>query len=160
MSVEWVDEARCRLAGVDPEWFYSERPADVAAALATCRSCPVVAECMQWILSVDARRGVTEIWGVCGGLTRGQRREVQASAEAKEKVPVELAAEYPDLPVCSGGCGRLLVPRSTSVEDRAVFAAEAARGMCGACYRRARRTERRSAGSRAKALTGSGVTAA
>jgi WhiB family redox-sensing transcriptional regulator len=46
---------------VDPEVFFAEAPADVEAAKALCRDCPVREECLAGAL--DRR----EPWGVWGG---------------------------------------------------------------------------------------------
>lgn len=52
-------ELPCRL--VDPELFFAESPADVEAAKALCRDCPVREICLAGAL--DRR----EPWGVWGG---------------------------------------------------------------------------------------------
>jgi len=54
-----LDRLPCRL--VDPELFFAESPADVEAAKALCRDCPLQAECLAGALE----RG--EPWGVWGG---------------------------------------------------------------------------------------------
>ena len=52
-------ELPCRLN--DPELFFAESPADVEAAKALCRTCPVIDECLAG--AIDRH----EPWGVWGG---------------------------------------------------------------------------------------------
>ena len=58
-SAQELEKLPCRQ--VDPEVFFAESPADVEAAKALCKDCPVVAECLAGALE---RR---EPWGVWGG---------------------------------------------------------------------------------------------
>ena len=51
---------RCTEEG-DHDIFFSERPADLAAAQAVCRSCDVRVNCLEVALSEDVE------WGVWGG---------------------------------------------------------------------------------------------
>ena len=57
----------CRDA--DPELFFGETNAEVEAAKAVCRSCPVQnrAMCLTWAIEVDLK------FGVAGGMTRRER---------------------------------------------------------------------------------------
>ena len=56
-----VDEQQLPCRSNDPELFFAELPADVEAAKALCRDCPLRAECLAGAL--DRR----EPWGVWGG---------------------------------------------------------------------------------------------
>ena len=68
---EWIADAPCSQA--DPELFFPdahESRANVALAKRVCAACPVRQECLEWALD----RG--EKFGIYGGLTSTQRREV------------------------------------------------------------------------------------
>jgi WhiB family redox-sensing transcriptional regulator len=54
-----ADSLPCRAN--DPELFFAESPADVEAAKALCRTCPVMEECL--VGAIDRH----EPWGVWGG---------------------------------------------------------------------------------------------
>ncbi len=58
-SVAGWEKLPCRLG--DPDLFFAESPADVEAAKALCRDCPLLEECLAGALE---RR---EPWGVWGG---------------------------------------------------------------------------------------------
>lgn len=59
----WHDRAACRESEVD---FFSERAADVAAARAVCRGCPVEPQCRHF--EADERY---EVWGGVAAVERG-----------------------------------------------------------------------------------------
>ncbi len=69
---------RCAL---DPEWMFpvdesgpGQRPtAGERAAVAVCMACPVLAACRTAVL------GMPLAYGVAGGLTAGQRRDLRAA---------------------------------------------------------------------------------
>lgn len=63
----WADAAAC--TGMDPALFYIERGEAIAEeVVATCRTCPVLAECRSWALA-------HEKYGYWAGLSeRGRRR--------------------------------------------------------------------------------------
>jgi len=69
----WTRRAACTSA--DPEVFYPARSdtGNALAAKAICATCPVVDECLQWALDHD------EIYGVWGGLSEHERRELRGS---------------------------------------------------------------------------------
>ena len=69
---EWVDDALC--AQTDPELFFPNKGIAPTAAKATCRACPVRAECLQAALAVPSLDGV---WG---GTTPMERRAVRVAA--------------------------------------------------------------------------------
>ena len=72
MIPEWVDDALC--AQTDPELFFPNKGANASAAKATCKACPVRAECLAEALSDPTLDGV---WG---GLTPMERRAVRMAA--------------------------------------------------------------------------------
>jgi len=79
-DTRWQVHAACR--GGDPELFFPEVPtepsgeplvaAQVAAAKAVCRRCPVRARCL-----AEALERLPH--GIAGGLTAGERRRVRAA---------------------------------------------------------------------------------
>ena len=54
----WRADALC--AQTDPEAFFPDKGGSTREAKAVCRSCPVVAECLEWALAHEERYG---IWG-------------------------------------------------------------------------------------------------
>lgn len=70
----WMEEAQC--ARTDPEVFFSTNGSS-AAAIAVCRSCPVIEQCLQFALASHQRNG---IWG---GTTSHARSLLLAEAEEK-----------------------------------------------------------------------------
>lgn len=66
----WRSQAECRWE--DAEIFHPTGQYDPAhEALAVCRECPVVAECLAFALSVEEVTGTR--YGVYGGMTAAQR---------------------------------------------------------------------------------------
>jgi hypothetical protein len=59
-------EAVCGNASIDPDLFFSEKPADIVLAKGLCAACPVQKMCLDYALRV------TE-YGVWGGLTARER---------------------------------------------------------------------------------------
>lgn len=106
----WQEMAACR--GVGPDLFFPERGEQVAAALAYCDTCPVVAECRTYSENLDDQ---TSRFGVWGGLPANQRRT--------SKVVQILIAE-----------GRS--PACTGCDLRPVRYRDA--GLCSRCYERQR----------------------
>src|SRR4051794_35218265 len=75
-GVPWRQLAACR--GMDPELFFPGRGEATKPIRAVCDGCPVRVEC--------AEDGMTEKYGVWGGLTERQRRRLRVQRR-------ELAAE-------------------------------------------------------------------
>jgi WhiB family redox-sensing transcriptional regulator len=67
----WADEALC--AQTDPELFFPEKGGSVREAIATCRACPVAAECLDYALANNER------FGVWGGLSEPARERLTAT---------------------------------------------------------------------------------
>lgn len=72
---EWRERAACRWE--DPELFFPVgKPESVGyapqeeRALAVCRRCPVVADCLEWAVRTEQRNGVS------GGLGETARRKL------------------------------------------------------------------------------------
>lgn len=71
--VAWADGALC--AQADPEAWFPEKGGSTAAAKRICQACPVQQECLERALARDER------FGVWGGLSERQRREVRRQRE-------------------------------------------------------------------------------
>lgn len=67
----WQVEAACR--GMDPDLFFPGRGESTAAARAVCQECPVRQECLDHAME----DGHLEKWGVWGGTTERQRRQLR-----------------------------------------------------------------------------------
>lgn len=79
---EWRERAGC--LEVDPEAFFplgnptsKGYRAQEAEALAVCRECPVVADCLAWAVRTEQRHGVS------GGLGETQRRALITKARRR-----------------------------------------------------------------------------
>ena len=76
---DWQVKAACRGVGVDQffnpdaERGQAKRTRE-ARAKAICATCPVIAQCLDWALSVG------EPYGVWGGLSAAERHEVRAES--------------------------------------------------------------------------------
>lgn len=70
-SEPWSHQAACR--GADPNIFFPERGDHVAVrrAVQVCRTCPVVADCLNYVLRIGEKDGVF------AGLTGAQRRRLR-----------------------------------------------------------------------------------
>jgi WhiB family redox-sensing transcriptional regulator len=78
---DWQIRAACR--GLDPMLFFQQTNArgrtkrmNEARARAVCAKCPVVAECLNWALSVN------EPYGMWGGLSPDERQRLVGQVDA------------------------------------------------------------------------------
>lgn len=88
---KWARDAAC--AQADPEPFHPvkrTRRADVAAAKALCRTCPVAAECLS-----DALARADE-FGIWGGLDEHERREARKQQRSRRLPTPEPTALTPE----------------------------------------------------------------
>lgn len=72
----WMLDGAC--VGADPEWFFPT-PQDRSGnkrAIAICKTCPVRTRCLDWSLRTDST------WGIYGGLTEAQRRQIKENGDA------------------------------------------------------------------------------
>lgn len=69
---EWMNEARCASPDIPRSAFFSDRAKDVRRAKAICKHCPVIAECLNYALSVDTYDN-----GVWGGTSEEERRKLR-----------------------------------------------------------------------------------
>jgi WhiB family redox-sensing transcriptional regulator len=75
-SLAWEDDAACR--GMDTEAFYTSGSGPVRTeARAVCARCPVTAECLDYVMSIE---GYT--------LTRHQRHGVWAGTSEHDRVEI------------------------------------------------------------------------
>jgi len=68
MSFDWMDQAACKDSSID---FFSDTPEEVRAALALCKTCPVVYECLKYTMDARPKTGVyggIVPHGVSGGI--------------------------------------------------------------------------------------------
>jgi WhiB family redox-sensing transcriptional regulator len=72
-EMDW-ELALCRQ--VDPELFFPEKGGSTRDAKATCRGCPIRAECLEYALDNDER------FGVWGGLSERERRRLKRGPAA------------------------------------------------------------------------------
>ncbi len=75
---EWRKQAACAGLYEVMDRRQADGPA-VRAALAVCRSCPVLDDCRAWVLGLPER---LDPGGVCGGLTEIQRSKARRAATA------------------------------------------------------------------------------
>jgi WhiB family redox-sensing transcriptional regulator len=74
---EWAADALC--AEADPDEWFPEKGGSTSRAKAICNRCAVVTDCLAFALSHN------EPFGVWGGLTRRERRELQRTHNPPEK---------------------------------------------------------------------------
>jgi WhiB family redox-sensing transcriptional regulator len=75
---DWRHRAACRGHDNPELWFPLDEERPDALALAICAGCPVQAECLAFALD----HGLD--FGVFGGLTRGERRELHRPARPRK----------------------------------------------------------------------------
>jgi WhiB family redox-sensing transcriptional regulator len=80
----WRDLALC--AEVDPELFFPEKGESSRPAKRVCAGCEVRAECLQYALDHSER------FGVWGGLSERERRELARQPNLARSCPVHEAA--------------------------------------------------------------------
>ena len=97
----WQDLALC--AETDPDAFFPETGGSAEEAKRICRSCKVRAECLAYALE----RG--EGFGIWGGLTTQERRELRRGIRRDHRSPAVLeriaAIRAAGEKKCAGACG-------------------------------------------------------
>lgn len=76
MTTKWQLDAECRQ--YDPDMFFPE-PSDkagVAEALSVCKVCPVLEQCLQDVMEVEASLGPSGRHGIRGGETPSTRAAI------------------------------------------------------------------------------------
>jgi WhiB family redox-sensing transcriptional regulator len=71
----WQQSANC--LGVDPDLFFPERGGSTEEAKEVCRGCVVQAECLDYAMQNDEKRGV---WG---GLSRRERIDLRRTSKSR-----------------------------------------------------------------------------
>jgi WhiB family redox-sensing transcriptional regulator len=103
-DMRWLDRAACR--GHDPELFFPVSAvgpghADTEHAKRVCRTCPVLAECLDWAIA-----GAIP-FGVLGGLSEDERRALVRGTRRRGSRPTEetahRAASRRDAPLSASG---------------------------------------------------------
>lgn len=91
---EWTQDAACR--GEDPELFFDDTAKRYAKQV--CLLCPVLADCREWILSVERGRSYRLRFGIFAGLTRMERVRLDRTAPqptAKEQAEEARTGQAP-----------------------------------------------------------------
>jgi WhiB family transcriptional regulator, redox-sensing transcriptional regulator len=83
-EMQWLDRAACR--GHDPELFFPVSAvgpgrADTEDAKRVCRTCPVLAECLEWAIASAIP------FGVLGGLSEDGRHALARDTRRPVSVP-------------------------------------------------------------------------
>ncbi len=73
IDTSWQDDALC--AQSDPEAFFPEKGGSTREAKKICGRCPAADACLQYALDNDER------FGIWGGLSERERRDLKRSAE-------------------------------------------------------------------------------
>lgn len=94
-DMQWLDHAACR--GHDPEIFFPVSAvgpghADTEDAKRVCRTCPVLADCLEWAIA-----GAIP-FGVLGGLSEDERRALGRGTRRRVSVRAEHAAHLAGSP--------------------------------------------------------------
>lgn len=88
----WMDDGLCKQ--VDPELFFVEKGGSTKDAKSICLGCDVRAQCLAYALERN------EVFGIWGGLTYPQRRDLKKLAAAatapSEDEPAATAAKDDD----------------------------------------------------------------
>lgn len=83
-DVQWMTEALC---GKNTEWWTETdlvrgpktwRSDDNLAAVNICKTCPVINECLTYVMTIERSSGST--WGIYAALRPDQRNELYAAA--------------------------------------------------------------------------------
>lgn len=73
-DVTWKLDGRC--AETDPHLFFPDKGEDTTAARAVCAGCEVRLRCLEYAINTRER------FGVWGGATERERRQIQHTREA------------------------------------------------------------------------------
>lgn len=77
-TVPYPDASQALCTQADPELWFPDSPAAAhGKAVAICRACPVMQECLAWALATN------EEFGIWGATTRTQRREIKRTAQQR-----------------------------------------------------------------------------
>ena len=81
-----IDWKRAACHGADTEIFFAESPETLATALEYCHKCPLEVKeaCLEVALTAEPQTGKGTLYGVYGGLTPNQRKELALSPTAQK----------------------------------------------------------------------------
>ena len=100
-DVTWQDFALC--AETDPDAFFPEKGGSTREAKRVCAACPVADECLTHALEHDER------FGIWGGLSEMERRELRRDPKRDHRSPAVLARiaaiRAAGEKKCTGACG-------------------------------------------------------
>jgi WhiB family redox-sensing transcriptional regulator len=90
-DMQWLDRAAC--LGHDPELFFpvsavGPGQAHTEDAKRVCRTCPVLAECLEWAIT-----GAVP-FGVLGGLSEDERRALSRGTRRRASLLAEQGAHF------------------------------------------------------------------
>ncbi|MGW4648097.1 WhiB family transcriptional regulator [Kitasatospora sp. NPDC004289] len=93
----WREQAEC--VGEDPELFFPESLLSTQGmlqaeeAIAVCRRCPVISECLARVMRYEGNKGAKARDGIVGGLIPSQRRKLyEKTAAPHDNAQIEKAA--------------------------------------------------------------------
>jgi WhiB family redox-sensing transcriptional regulator len=72
----WRDDALC--AQVDPDLWFPEKGGSTGQAKQLCQVCPVIDDCLSYALTQSS----SDDWGVWGGTTEHERRQLRQEGAA------------------------------------------------------------------------------
>lgn len=76
-SSDWLDEAACSVFELDTNLFFERQSGRVRKAVQQiCRECPVRKQCLEHALTYEVRSPRPPQYGIFGGLTPTERREL------------------------------------------------------------------------------------
>ncbi len=90
----WADQANCRTLGNTADLFFSEEPAEIAAAKRICATCPVIGDCLEGALDRGEGFGV---WG--GQLFSNGRILTQKRRRGRPPKVARPEEQFPEVPV-------------------------------------------------------------
>lgn len=85
----WRKKAAC--VGAPRDMFFKESKRSQAACINICDTCAVKGDCLTWVMEYESATEGTLRYGVWGGTTPAQRR--QMNRRANPKPPLFVAAE-------------------------------------------------------------------
>ena len=85
-NYDWRDDAACK--GAPLEWFYTDKGESNAEAMAVCKVCPVIEECLEWGIA-------HEEFGIFGGTIPNERVRIRKQRRQELLNPTEVLKPKP-----------------------------------------------------------------
>lgn len=114
MSRDWLEEALCATAGIDPELFFPGKGGTPKEAKKICAACPVARECLDDAIAYGDRHGVR------GGLSREERNRIPQNERVKRITPQDSRAQRV-LASRKRGASTATIARQEGISERAVY---------------------------------------